>query len=93
MNEKTDEDAGTIQVMLEHLNKSTLSHALTMKARVDEGELLNDYDIRFLKRALEDAKSAQPLAGRHPEYQTLLVRLDSLYDEIARKALKNEKAK
>ena len=39
----------------------------------------------------EEGREAAPLLARHPEYQALASRLVSLYDEITRKALENEK--
>jgi hypothetical protein len=92
MNKGTDEDEGTIEAVLERLNELTLPRALDIRARVDRGESLDENEMQFLKRELEDANSAQPLAARHPEYQMLYDRLVSLYGDITRKALENEKA-
>ena len=88
--EKSDNDAGTIQAVLERLQKFRLPRALSIKARVDAGETLDHSDMEFLKRVFEDAASAQAMAARHPEYQALVVRLTGLYDEITRKAVENE---
>jgi hypothetical protein len=94
MNEKTDNnDEGTIQAMLERLEKFRLPRAVAIKARVDAGESLSDNDIQFLKQVLEDAHGGQAIAARHPEYHALVVRVVGLYDEITRKALENEQGK
>jgi hypothetical protein len=94
MNEKTDKsDEGTIQAVLERLEKFRLPRAMAVKARVDAGGLLSDNDIQFLKQVFEDAQGAQAITARHPEYQALVVRVVALYDEITRKALENEQAK
>ena len=90
---KSDQDAGTIQALLERLQKFRLPRALDLKKRVDAGEPLNDEDMTFLKRVFEDAAGAQKLAARNPELQTLVVRLVGLYDEITKKALENEDRK
>jgi hypothetical protein len=91
MSEPTN-DAGTIQALLERLEKFRLPRALAIKKRVDAGELLTDFDLEFLKRVLEDAPGVETIAAHHPEYQKLIGQLTSLYNEITSKALENEKA-
>lgn len=93
MKKGADDDAGTIQVILERLEKFRLPRALAIKARVDQGEPLHEDDVQFLKRVFEDAHSAQTLGAQHPEYQALIVKVVGLYDEITRKALENEQRK
>jgi hypothetical protein len=86
-------DAGTIQALLERLERFRLPRALAIKDRVDAGGRLTDDDIEFLKRVLDDTHQAQALAAKHPKYQNLVARLASLYDEITEKGLANEKGK
>jgi hypothetical protein len=83
-------DQGTIQVLLNRLTTLRLPRALELKARVDEGGTLDDNDIEFLERVIEDASSAQSLVARHPELHELAARLVSLYSDITSKALQNE---
>src|SRR5262245_38287451 len=83
-------DEGTIQALLERLDKFRLPRALAIKAKVDGGELLADSDIQFLKMVLADATAIEHVVERNPEYQALVGRLISLYDEITKKALENE---
>jgi hypothetical protein len=83
-------DTGTLQVLLERLNKFRLPRALAVKRRVDAGEKLTDADIEFLKEVLAEARQVEPLAATHPEYKSLAGRVVNLYDEITRKALENE---
>ena len=83
-------DEGTIQVLLERLTKFRLPRAIALKQRVDAGGLLDDNDIDFLGRVLEDAASARALMERHPELHELVGQLASLYSDIIATATINE---
>jgi hypothetical protein len=83
-------DQGTIQVLLDRLTNFRLPRALELKARVDRGETLDNHDLDFLERVLEDASQAHSFIERNPEFHELATRLVSLYSEITKKALENE---
>ena len=93
MTEDSTKDAGTIQAMLKRLNDLRIPRALDLKKKVDRGEKLDSYDIEFLETVLEDASGAQHLIAKHPELQTLVSKLVSLYGEITTKGLENEQKK
>jgi len=88
---ESSEDAGLIMALLERLEKQRIPKALALKEKVDRGELLDDYDITFLKEVTADINKTKPIIERHPEYLTLVTRLVNLYKEISDKALENEK--
>ena len=83
-------DAGVTQVLLDRLNNQRLPRALELKEKVDAGESLGEYDLRFLDEVFADAQTIQPMVDRHPEYQPLVARVIHLYKEILDKALENE---
>ena len=93
MSDSAPKDAGTIQAMLQRLNDFRLPRALDLKKKVDRGEKLDSYDMEFLESVLEDAGGAQHLMAKHPELQTLVSKLVSLYGQITTKALENEQKK
>lgn len=84
-------DAGIAQTLLDRLNNQRLPRALELKEKVDAGETLGEYDLRFLDDVFADAQTIQPMVARHPEYQQLVARVIHLYKEILDKAVENEK--
>jgi hypothetical protein len=84
-------DLGTIQVLLQRLNDERLPIALELKDKVDRGECLDDFDVRFLQQVFADASGAQRLVAKHSDLQPLLTRVVALYAEITDKALENER--
>lgn len=84
-------DAGVAQTLLERLNTQRLPRALEIKEKVDAGEPLGEYDLRFLEEVFADAQAIQPMVERHPEYQKLVAQVIHLYKEILDKAMANEK--
>jgi hypothetical protein len=87
---ESSKDTGIISVILQRLDTQRLPRALALKAKVDKGELLNDFDIEFLEEAFADANRIISLIERHPEYQTLEASVIHLYKEIMDKAMSNE---
>jgi hypothetical protein len=91
MSEHSDE-AGLIAVMLRHFEGRQIPRAREIKAKVDRGEPLNDWDIFFIRDLLEEANEVEPLVTRHSEIQALWADAVRLYDEITATALLNERA-
>jgi hypothetical protein len=91
MSDQTDDDAATIQALLERLVKFRLPRAIALKQRIDGGERLTDSDVAFLKNALWDAQQGQKFVARNPEFHALGAHIAQLYHDITSKALDNEK--
>lgn len=86
------EDSGVVVAIVERMESQRLPRALDLKAKVDEGRLLDDLDIDFLERVFADCNELKPMLERHPEYQELAARMMNLYHAITEKALANESA-
>jgi hypothetical protein len=78
-------DTGLAMVLIERFEKWILPRVLVIKAKVDRGEKLADFDIDFLDNVLKDADEIKPHVDRVPEYQSLYTRVISLYGEITKK--------
>ena len=84
--------AGTIAALMIRFKEYRLPRAQRLLEKVNAGEKLSDYDIRFLKRIYNDSRNSQPLLKRHPEYNELIARALNLYTEIIAKGLENEES-
>ena len=83
-------DSGTLAAMMLDLEENLLPRALRLLDRVNNGELLSEEDIQFLKEAYEDSRANESLVERHPEYCKLIARSMGLYTEIINKGIANE---
>ncbi len=88
---KAAEDIGVIIALVNRFTEQRLPKVIAVKERVELGECLSEYDIKFLDEVLKDANRIMPLVDKHPEWQPLALRAISLYQEITEKALENEK--
>ena len=85
-----DKDAGVIAVLMERFSSRRLPRALSLKEKVDRGELLGSGDIAFLQRVFADADYVRQFADKYPEYQSLCAQVAHLYHQITERALENE---
>jgi hypothetical protein len=92
IDEPKPEATGLAMALIERFEHSILPRVLAIKAKVDRGENLDDFDIDFLEEVLRDAEEISPHVDRAPEYQSLYARAISLYGEITKKGLENEQA-
>ena len=82
-------DEGTIAVLLERA-KHRIPNLLAMKERLEAGGTLSDLEIVELEKIIEGVDDTRALVERHPEYQELVAKLMTLYEDICEMALANE---
>jgi hypothetical protein len=86
----TSKEAGVIMALEERFEKQRLPRLLTLKEKVERGNVLDDEDIEFLEQVINDAMHSKPLMDRHPEWQGFCGYVIHLYEEITEQALRNE---
>lgn len=85
-----DKDTGVALALIERFETQRLPRAQAIKQKVDNGGLLDDSDMAFLKKVQEDAQYVTPLVSKHPEWRPFVTRATTLYKQIVDKALENE---
>jgi hypothetical protein len=86
----SEEELGTAQALLENFTKERLPRALDIKARVDKGECLSEFDIEFLQRVFSDSEENRGYFVKFPEYMDIVSKSVHIYQDIMAKALENE---
>jgi hypothetical protein len=87
--DQKEKDKGLIMVLLERFNKQRLPRALSLKKKVDSGELLDDYDHKYIKELQKDSSEVMLIIERNPEYKDLAANIINLYKEIIEKDTEN----
>lgn len=83
-------DLGVILTLLDRFNAYRLPFALQLKEKVDRGESLSAYDLRFMKKVISEGNQARRLAMKYPKYQSVVDEATALYAEILRRSTENE---
>ena len=86
-------DTGVLTALAQRLVDQRLPRALALKEKIDGGAVLEERDLEFLERVLEDANKIAPVVERNPKYKEVAGRMLQLYKDIMAKALENEQAK
>lgn len=85
-----DKDARIIAAALQRLNEYRLPRILSLKKTVDSGKVLDNFDLQFLQRVLNDAAEMHPIVKRNPEYLELWDKAIGLCEELLEKSAENE---
>jgi len=88
-----EQSNGVVLALLEQLNEIQIPRLLKLKEKVEAGQLLDDFDLRFLKDAIDIAEEDKELIYEHPELSELAGQLFHLYNHITEKALANARKK
>lgn len=84
-------ELAVIYALIERFEKQRLPRLLDIKNRVDRGGVLTESDIRFMLEIADDAQRSKRLIDRHPEWHRFCAEVIHLFEEVAEKALENEK--
>lgn len=85
------DEEGRLQVLIERFVKYRLPAIVEMRDEVESGGTLSDGEIELLDRMISRMHSFNRFVHEYPEYEDLVAKLIGLYDEIAIRALDNEK--
>ncbi len=90
MNTKND-DIGIAQALLARFENQRLPRMVEIKKRLDDGIVLNEFEIEYISEAVHDARLILPYVDHHPEYEALVSKVIHYYKLITDEALDNEK--
>ena len=88
---KEKAEVGTIAVLLDRAVNKRIPNVLAIKERLRKGGTLSDLEIIHLDDILTDGRKMLAMVDRHPQFQELAAKMTSLYAEITRMALENER--
>lgn len=82
---------GIIQSLIAEFEIHRLPRLIKLKDKVDSGGVINEVELEFLCKVIEDANRTMHLTVNHPELHEFCLNVVHLYHEISAKALENEK--
>lgn len=83
---------GVMSALLRQLSSQNLPRIFALRDRLELGERVSDEDIRYLRESFFDALLAKPAFDRHPELAEVGAKVVTLYRDMSRKALDNERS-
>jgi len=82
--------AGLLNVVIEDFNSHSLNRLNTLNAKVNNGEIISEVEVNFLKELIDSALRILSLIICHKELYDFCSYVATLYREITSKALFNE---
>lgn len=83
-------EIGISKVLIERLQRDRLPRILKIKEHVDAGRSLEDDQLGFLQKVLQDAQENASLVDSLPDCRELFAKVIHLCHDITVTALKNE---
>jgi hypothetical protein len=83
-------EIGISRVLIERLQRDRLPRILEIKEHVDAGRALDDNQLGFLQKMLQDAQENASLVDSLPDCRELFARVIHLCHDITATALQNE---
>ena len=90
MTDQKSKDKGVILVLLERFNKQRLPRLKSLLEKVNEGQVLDEFDRQFIKQVETDSSEIRTLLDRNPEYKELATEALELLTEIMEKDIANQ---
>ena len=85
------EHTGVMQSLIQEFEQHRLPRLLRLKDKVDSGEVINDVDLEFLCKQVNDACITKHLTVNYPELEEFCLQMAHLYKELCDRAVENEK--
>ena len=82
-------DQGIIAVLLKRFETEQYPRAQLIKTKVDNGDVLHQPDMQFIKEILDNAHQEMAIILRHPEYASLAKEVVLMFEEIMSKSQEN----
>lgn len=83
-------EIGISKVLIERFQRDRLPRILKIKEHVDAGHALEDNQLGFLQRVLQDAHENASLVDSLPDCRELFAQVIHLCHDITERALQNE---
>ena len=84
-----EKDKGVISVILKRFEHERYPRMKVLKAKVDDGDVLDPQDLMYLKQVLSEVHQLLDIITRHPEYAALVKGGLLIYEEIMTKSQLN----
>ena len=85
-----ESQTGISEVLIERFERERFPRMLNIKEHVDNGFTLEEVELEFLQRVLNDAQKNYSIVNSIPDCRDLFARVIHLYHDITARALENE---